>query len=568
MDRTFEQPLRLVIVGAVSGGILAATRARRLAETASIVVLESGQFVSYENPGGPYALGGIVETDTPLVLQTPAGLKTRYHLDVRTNSEVLSISPSQHTVEVLQKTTGRSYRLTYDKLILSQGAEPDLPPVAGINSPYVFTLRSAADLRHVREYIESNGCRNAVIIGGGFIGLRAAENLYNLGLHVSIIEADDHVLPPFDRDIAGLLHAELKRHRVTLHLNTTIAEIQEVESASQIVLASGQSVPTDLVIAATGIRPRISVAEEAGLTVGQHGISVNVFMQTSDPDIYAMGDNVETEHRVAHSPQRLALGGPAMRQARVAVDHIFGRATPYRGNVGTFVLKAFNLTAGITGLSIKQLREFGYSPLWATIHVPEHAGYYPAASQMTLRIAFERFTGRLLGAQAAGRFAVDKRIDVLSTALQAGMSVFDLQHLELAFAPQYGSARDAVNIAGNVGANILCTDVEVIHPEELQAQLEQWQVVDVRPAAEYAHGHVSTARSAPLDSLRESISSLATGKPTVVYSRVGYHGYIAYRILRQAGLTVANLDGGFKSLVDGGFQSMLTLSASLHSPSP
>lgn len=306
-------------------------------------------------------------------------------------------------------------------------------------------------------------------------------------------------------------------------------------------------------IVAVGVRARSAVAEAADLHVGKSGVSVNLFMQTSDPDIYAVGDMVETENQVSHQARVLALGGPANRQGRIAADHILDEATPYRGNVGTFICQVFRLSAAITGLSVKALREIGFSPLWITVHPLDHAGYYPLASSMTLRVAFEPRTGRLLGAQAVGSTGVDKRIDVLSTALQAQMSIFDLEHLELAYAPQYGSAKDPVNMAAFVGADLLRGQVETVHIQEVPSLLKGWQIIDVRSPDEFGRGHLPLAQNIPINSLRCQLSILRKDRPVLVYCHVGYRGYLAYRILSQSGFTVANLDGGMKLAVDSGF---------------
>ncbi|OJJ35955.1 hypothetical protein ASPWEDRAFT_172739 [Aspergillus wentii DTO 134E9] len=550
-----QEPLKIVIVGGVGGGMAAAVRARRMNEMASITIVEKGEYISYANSGVPYVLGGLITTDTTLVLQTAAGLKARFNIDVCVNTELLAISRNKHVIEVQDLNTDTVYSLPYDKLILSQGAEPLRPQIEGIDSPNIFTLQTLSDSYAIRNHVVKHECRRAAIIGGGFIGLKAAENLYNLGLQITVIESNNHVFPLFDRDMAELLHTELRRQKVQLYLNRKIEQLDRTEDGyvCNIILDDGSTVSADLVVTATGIKAQTSVAREAGLAIGKNGVSVNVFMQSSDMDIYAIGDMVETEHQIAHRPQILALAGPANRQGRLAADHIFGIASPYRGNVGTFLSKVFNLTAGITGLSIEGLREIGYSPLWITVHLPDHAGYYPLSSQMTLRIAFEPFTGRLLGAQSIGRLGVDKRIDVLSTALQAGMSVFDLEHLELSYAPQYGSAKDPVNMAGFVGSNLLRGLVDIFYPGEFQNMPRDWQILDVRPSEDYMRGHAPSAINIPIDSLRDNISRLDKSRPVIIYSRVGYYGYIAYRILKQTGYKAANLDGGYELFAKGAF---------------
>lgn len=552
-------PLNLVIVGGVAGGMSAATRARRLDETASVTVFERGPYVSYANCGIPYALDGVIEKADSLLLQTPQAFKARFNVDVHTNTEVVSIDREKHEVEV--RTTGveETRRVPYDKLILSQGAETFRPPIDGINLPSVFGLQTIPDLKKIKAYISEHRASYAAVIGGGFIGLEAAENLRYLGLETSILEYAPHVFPPIDQDIAERLHAEIQRHDVRLILN---ARIQKIEAGS-ISLDGGERVPADVVLVATGVRARTSLARQAGLQIGKSGVTVNTFMQTSDPAIYAVGDMVAPAHRVAGRPFPLALAGPASRQGRLAADHIFGKAAAsaaYRGNVGTAVCKIFDLTVACTGLGVTTLQEMGRDPLWVTVHPPDHATYYPGAHPMTLKVVFERETGRLLGAQAVGVASIDKRIDVLSTALQAGMKIFDLEHLELAYAPPYGSAKDPVNMAGFVGSNVLRDMVKIIHPNELMSTLalKQEQIVDVRSPEEFARGHVRTAVNLPIDRLREKLGSLDRRRRVVVYCAVGYRGYLAYRILAQHGFAdVVNLDGGYKSVFDGGYKALV-----------
>lgn len=548
---------RIVIVGGVAGGMSAATRARRLDEKASIIVLERGTLVSYANCGVPYALGGVINSDSTLMLQTKPGLERRFSIDIRLRSELLKINRQQHEVDVRDIQRNTVYKLPYDKLILAQGAESFRPPIPGINLPHVYTLQTIPDLQNIRTYITNNDCKHAAIIGGGFIGLEAAENLHKLGLHVSIIESSTHVFPPFDEDMAKALHKELESHNVGLLTSSIAKEIQTAGlSSGSILLSNGQLVPADIVIVAVGVRGRSAIAKDAGLHVGKWGVSVNMFMQTSDPDVYAVGDMIETENIISHQPMALALGGPANRQGRIAADHIFGDPTPYRGSIGTRICQVFDLSAAITGFSVHGLKSLGFSPLWVTIHPPDHATYFPSASPMTLRVAFEPGTGNLLGAQAVGSKGVDKRIDILSIALQASMSIFDLEHVELGYAPPYGSAKDPVNMAGFVGSNLLRGRVELIHPDRVSSLLQDWQIVDVRSPEEFARGHIPSAQNVPLDVLREKVPHLRKESPILVYCWVGYRGYLAYRILVQAGFKAANLDGGFKSVVQGDFKEL------------
>jgi NADPH-dependent 2,4-dienoyl-CoA reductase/sulfur reductase-like enzyme/rhodanese-related sulfurtransferase len=554
-----KMPMRIVIVGGVAGGMSAATRARRLDETASITVFEKGPYVSYANCGIPYALGGVIADDATLLLQSPQSFKNRFKIDVHVNAEVTSVDPQNQTVDVQTVLDGgRTETYSYDKLILAQGAEPFRPPIEGIDLPNVFTLQTVPDLQKIRAYLLEHKSKRVAIIGGGFIGLETAEALRNLDLEISIIEYTPHVFPLLDADIAEPLHAEIRRHNVNLLLN---ARIQRIEAAkdghpSRIVVAHGEPVLADVVLVVVGIRARTSLAQQAGLTVGKTGVTVNSFMQTSDPNIFAVGDMVETEHRIAGRNLQLALAGPANRQGRLAADNIFGRQMHYRGNVGTSACKVFDLTVASTGLAVHTLRDMGKSPQWVTVHPPDHAGYYPGAHAMTLKVIFEPVSGKLLGAQAVGMAGIDKRIDVLSTAMQAGMTIFDLEHLELAYAPPYGSAKDPVNMAGFVGSNVLRGDVHIIHAEELSLEGGALQVVDVRSPAEFSRGHLPSAVNIPLNELREGISLLHKEVPVVVYCQVGYRGYLGYRILKQSGFDVVNLDGGYKSVVEAGLKRL------------
>jgi NADPH-dependent 2,4-dienoyl-CoA reductase/sulfur reductase-like enzyme/rhodanese-related sulfurtransferase len=553
--------MRIIIVGGVAGGMSAATRARRLDETASITVFEKGPYVSFANCGLPYALGGTIKNDSALILQTPNDFKSRFDIDVHENSEVIAVDPIRKVVEVKMKGSDASSEYQFDKLILAQGAEPFNPPIEGIGSANVFTLQTITDLQNIKSYIASNEVKNVAIIGGGFIGVEVADALQGMGLNVSLLEYTPHVFPLLDADITEFLHTEIRQNGVNLILNARIQSIVAVKGVknNHVTLAGHEPVLADLVIVSVGIRARTTLAIQAGLTTSKTGVKVNEFMETSSPDIYAVGDMVETEHRIAERPLNVALAGPANRQGRLAADNIFGRAIPYRGNVGTSACKVFGLTIASTGLSVHTLQGMGKKPQWVTVHPPDHAGYYPGSHAITLKVIFDPVTGKLLGAQAVGMSGVDKRIDVLSTAIQAKMTIFDLEHLELAYAPPYGSAKDPVNMAGFVGSNLLRGDVEIVHPEELSmAQLEEsrTQIVDVRSKTEFARGHFKGAVNLPINELRGSLATLDKEKRVVVYCQVGYRGYLGYRILKQNGFEVTNLDGGFKSVVEGGFKML------------
>ncbi|KAF2466427.1 FAD/NAD(P)-binding domain-containing protein [Lindgomyces ingoldianus] len=556
-------PLNLVVVGGVAGGMSFAARARRLSESASITVFEKGPFVGYANCGIPYALGGIIQSDEALILQTPDSIKARYNVDIRHSTEVIAIDRENKTVEY--KTQGQEAKsMKYDKLILAQGADAFRPPISGSNAPNVFTLQTIPDMTAIKSYVAAHCSKSVAVIGGGFIGLEAAESLHALGMKVSIVEYMPHVFPPVDQDIAEPIHAEIRRNNVDLHLNARVKEIVapiEAEGtgngSSHVLLESGEKVPGDIILLVVGVRPRITLAKTAGLEISRFGIVTNAQMQsTTDPDIYAVGDMAETTNSITLLPQNLALAGPANRQGRLAADHIFGRDVSYRGNVGTSVCQIFGINVGLVGPSITSLHSQSpnLDPEYVTVHPPNHAAYYPGATPLTLKLAFSKRNGNILGAQIIGKAGVDKRIDVLATAIQARMTVYDLEHLELAYAPPFGSAKDPVNMAGFVASNVLRGDTEIIHPEDLTPEiLDQYQVIDVRSPGEFARGYVRGAKLAPLNELRGRLGDLDREKKVLVYCQVGYRGYLGYRILKQEGFKVVNLDGGFKAVSQGGF---------------
>jgi len=569
---------QVVIVGGVAGGMSCATRLRRLDENAHITVLEKGPFISYANCGIPYALGNVIQDEGKLHVQTNEKIKAWFNIDVRTNAELVSIDRVKKIVHVRETNEKDSatdqtlQQISYDRLVLSLGAEAVKPPIKGIDSDHVFTLQTIPDLEKVKSYIETHHCRHVAVIGGGFIGLETAENLRFLGLDVTVLEYLPHVFPPVDPDMAELLHREMRRHGLHLVLNARITRITAPGGSqhAQIVFDSSDSIRADLIIAAVGVQARTAVAAQAGLSVSRSGLTVNDTMQTSDPDIYAIGDMVETLNLVSGRSDRLALAGPANRQGRLVADHICGRNVHYRGNVGTAICKVFDLTVGSVGFSVEALRRMGRGDRtkYVTIHPSDHASYYPGAEQMTVRVAFEAPSGRLLGAQIVGKHGVDKRIDIFAMAMRAGMTIEDLEHVELGYAPPYGAAKDPVNMAGFVGGNLLRGAVETVHAQDLANEVltnsqgerqtytlpDKYQVVDVRSPEEFESGHVIGAMNIPLGTLRTCLGPLDQTKKILVYCRVGYRGYLAYRILKQNGFDVVNLDGGFKSVSDGGYE--------------
>ncbi|SCV34289.1 related to pyridine nucleotide-disulfide oxidoreductase [Fusarium fujikuroi] len=546
-------PRRIIIIGGVAGGMSAATRLRRLDESAIVTVFEQGAYTGFANCGIPYALGKVIEHDEELILRTPMDFKERFNIDVHVRAEVVNIDRAKHLVSVRTEGDDCIRQFGYDKLILAQGAEAFRPLCAGTDVDNITTIQTIADLQKVHELLSDRDAKYVCVIGAGFIGIEVAENLRNLGLDVSIVEYGSHIFPPIDGEMAEILHSELRDNGIQLFLNESAQKIDK----SRVTLSSGLVLPADLVILAAGVRARTGLAKQVGLVLGATGVSVNTHMQTSDPDIYAVGDMVETQNNITEKPAMLAMAGPANRQGRMAADHICGKTVNYRGNVGTSVCQVFGLTLGFVGLSTQVLRQLGYDPLSITVHPPDHAGYFPGSHTMTIRLAFRKETGQIMGAQIIGKAGVDKRIDVLATAMQFGSTVFDLEHLELGYAPPYGSAKDAVNMAGFVASNVLRGDCKIVHAEQLtREKLDELQVVDVRSPEEFARGHLHQAVNLPLNNLRQQLATLDRSRSTMVYCQVGYRGYLAYCILKQFGFDVVNLDGGFKTVVQGGCQSL------------
>lgn len=548
-----QSDIKIIIIGDAPGGMAAALRARRLNEKASIILIERDNRINYANSGAPSSVGGVMEADTFLIHQSPEGLRDRYNLDVRSGTELVSLLREEHLIKVKPVNGSENYHLKYDKLILAQGAYVRPPRAEGMDGANVFSFQTMLDLQHIRDYISANRCQAATILGGGYLAFKALECLYNFGLRISLIHTQSRVCEGFDNDIANCVQLELGKDKgIKLYLNANVQKIASLTANSDYVvtLSNGSTIPADIVVVATDLTPRIQTAKDAHIDC-RSGVLVNEFMQTSDPDIYAVGDMTETSSASSPTLQMLPPGGTASYQGRLAADHILERAAPYRGLIGACSFKVLHLTAAIVGPSVEQLREAGYFPRSVTVHVPDFAGYYPVSQQMTLRLAFQPDSGRILSAQILGRLGVERRVDVLSTALQAGMSVFDLEALELSHAPQYGSTRDPVNVAGMVASNLLRGDLHLVSARDLEDHLHDWQIIDVRSPESFAASHVTSARNIPIDNLRESLLRVDKRRFVVVYSRVGYHGYLAYRILKQSGYDVANLDGGLKLLIDG-----------------
>ncbi len=537
---------KLVIVGGVAGGATAAARARRLSEDAQIVVLERGPDVSFANCGLPYHIGGQIPQRRKLLLQTPDSLHDRYNLDVRVRNEVLAIDRDKKEVTVRDIAGDRTYREPYDKLIISTGAAPIRPPLPGIDHSRIFTLRNIPDTDAIKKVVD-DGAASAIIVGGGFIGLEMAENLRERGLAVHVVEMLDQVMPPIDREMATAVHQTLALNGVELSLGDAVETFADSGGRVAATLKSGKTLTADLVVLAIGVRPESKLAQEAGLPVGDRGgIKVNEQMQTADPDIYAVGDAVVVTDFVTGADVQIPLAGPANRQGRIAADNIFGRRAAYRGTQGTSIVRIFDLTIGITGSSEKVLRRAGVEYEKVYIHPAQHVGYFPGAEQMHLKLLFARDTGRILGAQITGAEGVDKRTDVLAVAIQSGMSVYNLEEVELAYAPQFGAAKDPINMAGFVAANSLKGDVKHCHADEIDNH-ENAILLDVRTREEYSAGTIPDAVLIPIDELRERYTELPKNRRILVHCAVGLRGYIGARILSQLGYDAWNLSGGYKT---------------------
>ena len=541
--------MKLLIVGGVAGGASAAARARRLSEEAEIVLFERGPDVSFANCGLPYYVGGEIADRSKLLVTTPERLRSRFNLDVRTRSSVESIDRSAKTIRVLDLESGREYEETYDKLILAPGAAPIRPPLPGIDLPGIFTLRNLQDVDRIKERVDQ-GVKQVVVVGAGFIGLELVENFVRRGIATTVVELQDQVLPPFDKEMTTPIVESLLAKSVTVLLGQSAEGFEQSPDGLVVRLKSGQRLLAQLVILGVGVRPENKLAVEAGLEVGPRGgIRVNEYLRTSDPDIYAVGDAIEVKDFVSGDPTQVPLAGPANRQGRIAADNIFGRTVRYRGTQGTAIVGFFERTAAMTGASEKGLRRSNRHFRKVYIHPTHHAGYYPGAEAMSLKLLFDPESGRILGAQAVGGAGVDKRIDVLAVAIQAGMTVFDLEEMELAYSPQYGSAKDPINMAGFVAAGLIRGDHPQVDVEAVLASPADQRrfVLDVRTAEEFSAGHLPDAVNIPVDELRSRMNELPRDREIAAYCQVGQRGYLATRILQQEGFKVANIGGGYKT---------------------
>lgn len=541
--------MKYVIVGGVAGGATAAARIRRNSEEAEIILFEKGEYISYANCGLPYYIGGVIADREKLFVQTPQAFGRRFNLDVRVQSEVIAIHPSEKIVDI-RTSDGETYSETYDKLLLSPGASPVRPPLHGIDHEGIFTLRNVNDTDRIKEYLQSHSVKRAVIIGAGFIGLEMAENLQEAGAEVAIVEMANQVMAPIDFSMASLVHEHLLQKGVRLYLEQAVASFERTADGLEVVFKSGEKLGADMVMLSIGVRANTALASEAGLELGEmRGIKVDDYLQTSDPHIYAVGDAVEFRHPITEKPWLNFLAGPANRQARIVADNmVFGNKIKYEGAVGTSIAKVFDMTVAASGLPAKRLKQAGIDYLSATIHPASHAGYYPDALPMTVKITFTPKDGKLLGAQIVGYNGVDKRIDEFSQVIKHQGTIYDLMALEQAYAPPFSSAKDPVAVAGYVADNILSGKMQPLYWRELRdADLSRVTLIDVRTPDEFALGALKGAVNIPLDDMRERIKEIPTDKPVYLYCGVGLRGYLASNILLQNGYKdVKNLIGGVK----------------------
>jgi len=541
--------MKLLIVGGVAGGASAAARSRRLSEDTEIVIFERGPDVSFANCGLPYYIGGEIAERKKLLVTKPEMLRTRFKLDVRARSSVEAIDRKAKKVRVRDLASGREYEKSYDKLILAPGAAPLRPPIPGLDLPGIFTLRNLQDVDRIKERVDK-GVKQVVVVGAGFIGLELVENFVKRGIATTVVELQDQVLPPFDKEMTTPIVETLLAKGVTVLLGQSADGFEEAPGGLVVRLKSGQRLPAQLVILGIGVRPENKLAVDAGLEVGPRGgIRVNDHLQTSDPNIYAVGDAIEVKDVVSGDPTQVPLAGPANRQGRIAADNVFGRSVTYWGTQGTAIVGVFERTAAMTGASEKALRRANRPFRKVYVHPAHHAGYYPGAERMTLKILFTPDTGKLLGGQVVGGAGVDKRIDVLAVAIQAGMTVFDLEEMELAYAPQYGSAKDPINMAGFVAGGLLRGDHPQIDVEAVLAApaAERPFLLDVRTPQEFDSGHIPGAVNIPVDDLRSRLRELPRDRKIAAYCKVGQRGYLATRILQQKGFSASNIGGGYKT---------------------
>lgn len=539
---------KYLIVGGVAGGATTAARLRRLDEQAEIIMFERGEYISYANCGLPYYVGNVITERDRLFVQTPESFKARLNVDVRVQQEVIGIDRKNKSVTV-RNADGSEYTETYDKLVLSPGAEPLRPPIPGIQDEVIFTMRNVPDTDRIKDYVDTHKVRHAVIVGAGFIGLEMAENLHHKGIRVTIVEMAEQVMTPLDYEMAAVVHQHLKTKNVEFYLKDAVNSFVREKSGLQVRLKSGRSLPTDMVILSIGVRPDSKLAEDAGLELGiNRGIKVNDYLQTSDPEIYALGDAIVFPNPITGVESHTYLAGPANKQGRLVADNIVkGNVKTYKGSISTAIAKVFDLTVGATGVSEKVLRKTGIPYISSIIHASSHAGYYPDALPLTIKIVFNPTDGKLLGGQIVGFDGVDKRTDMLAHILKHGETIYDMQEIEHAYAPPFSSAKDPVNMAGLVADNIINGMVRIIHWDEIRnLDMQDAVLIDVRTDEEYALGSIEGSLNIPVDDLRARLAEIPQNKKVIVFCGTGHRSYFAYRILAQSGFDdLWNLSGGY-----------------------
>lgn len=537
---------KVVIVGGVAGGASTAARLRRLDENCEITMFEKGEYISFANCGLPYYIGDVITNRNNLIVQTIDSMTSKFNINIKNLSEVVAINRDRKTVTVKEVLTGETYEKDYDVLVLSPGAKPMVPPIEGINNAKnLFTLRNIPDTDMIKNFINKSKPSKALIVGGGFIGLEMAENLRELGIQVTIVEMSNQVMAPLDFEMAQIVHNHLIRHRVNLILDDGVKAF--ANNGTKVILSSGKEIDTDMIILSIGVAPESKIAVDAGLNVNaRKAIVVDEYMRTSDENIYALGDAVEIMDYISKVPTMIPLAWPANRQGRIVADNISGKSVKYPGTLGTSVAKVFDLTVSTTGNNEKTLKRNSVNYQAIHIHPNSHASYYPGASMISLKLLFNPETGHIFGAQAIGVDGVEKRIDVIATAIKGSLTVFDLQNLELSYAPPYSSAKDPVNMAGYVASNIIDGLCEIVQYYEIDDLVEKGELlIDVRTEYDYSISPIEGAINIPLDSLRNNLDKLPKDKTIYVHCIVGLRGYLACRILSQYGFKCKNLDGGY-----------------------
>lgn len=541
--------MKVVIIGGVAGGATAAARIRRLDEQAEIIVFERSGYISYANCGLPYYIGDTITDPEALTLQTPESFFSRFQITMKVRHEVTAIHAERNVVSVKNLETGAEFEESYDKLLLSPGAKPSLPPVPGTDIDRLFTLRTVEDTFRIKDYINKKNPRSVILAGGGFISLELAENLRHLGMEVTIIQRPKQLMNPFDEDMASFIHSEMRSHGIRLLLGHTVEGFEETENGVRVLLKEEAPLSADMAVLAIGVSPDTRLAEMAGLKLGiKNSIIVNERMETSVPNIFAVGDAVQVKHFVSGEDSLISLAGPANKQGRIAADNICGKDSRYSGSQGSSIIKVFNMTAAVTGLNEKSAKKAGLSVDKVILSPMSHAGYYPGGKVMTMKVVFEKETYRLLGAQIVGYEGVDKRIDVLATAIRAGMKATDLNELDLAYAPPYSSAKDPVNMAGFMIENIASGQLKQFHLEDINDLPLDGSVtlLDTRTEGEFSRGHVTGFINIPVDQLRENLNKLPKDKPVYVMCQSGLRSYIACCILKGEGYDAYNFSGGYR----------------------